>query len=107
MTTNDPSDLPLDGDLTLDRDPSRPPAAAAAAGGRDGSRSRVRSPSSGRSLGSFVVIRLADYDVRLLAISRKAHYSLTVSTSRFAPRSSDLESPVVSDHRALSHPPGD
>ena len=31
MTTNDPSDLPLDGDLTLDRDPSRPPAAAAAA----------------------------------------------------------------------------
>jgi len=30
MTTNDPSDLPLDGDLTLDRDPSRPPAAAAA-----------------------------------------------------------------------------
>ncbi|HSB35529.1 MAG TPA: serine/threonine-protein kinase, partial [Thermoanaerobaculia bacterium] len=32
MTTNDPGDLPSDGDLTLDHDPSRPPAATAAAG---------------------------------------------------------------------------
>ncbi|HEX7615231.1 MAG TPA: serine/threonine-protein kinase, partial [Thermoanaerobaculia bacterium] len=31
MTTNDAGGLPPDGDLTLDRDPSRPPAAAAAA----------------------------------------------------------------------------
>ncbi|MGZ5428603.1 MAG: serine/threonine protein kinase, partial [Thermoanaerobaculia bacterium] len=29
MTTNDPGGLPPDGDLTLDRDPSRPPAGAA------------------------------------------------------------------------------
>jgi hypothetical protein len=29
MTTNDAGGLPPDGDLTLDRDPSRPPAAAA------------------------------------------------------------------------------
>ncbi|HEX2798603.1 MAG TPA: protein kinase, partial [Thermoanaerobaculia bacterium] len=29
MTTNAPGGLPPDGDLTLDRDPSRPPAAAA------------------------------------------------------------------------------
>ncbi|HEX2757290.1 MAG TPA: serine/threonine-protein kinase, partial [Thermoanaerobaculia bacterium] len=31
MTTNAPGGLPPDGDLTLDRDPSRPPAASAAA----------------------------------------------------------------------------
>ena len=32
MTTNDPGGLPPEGELTLDRDPSRPPAAVAAAG---------------------------------------------------------------------------
>src|ERR1039457_702550 len=31
MMTSNPSGLPPDGDLTLDRDPSRPPAVAAAA----------------------------------------------------------------------------